>query len=97
LFREIAIEIGRNSNGAFRAARPLLTELGDKDRSRLEKLIGLVGPGGVVSLGAVLEAAFPGQPREAALTASEQRSCWFAGDDSAAAELSAVSEPAFDS
>jgi hypothetical protein len=109
-------------NAALRAARPLLAELGEKNRSRLDDLLKLVGPDGLIPLGAALEATFPDQPREAALTAfrqfrgrireaaadasvnfsldadgqtrtaPEQRSCWFVGDDSAVAELSALGE-----
>ena len=107
-------------SAAFRAARPLLEQLGVADRARLEGLLGLVGAGGAIPLGAALMALFPGLSREAALTAfrqfrgrirdaaaevlvnfsldadgktrtaPEKRVCWFAGDNSAVQELTAV-------
>jgi hypothetical protein len=107
-------------SAAFRAARPLLEQLGVADRSRLESLLGLVGPDGAIPLGAALTTLFPSVSREAALTsfrqfwgrirdaaaevpvnfsldadgktrtAPEKRVCWFAGDNSAVQELTAV-------
>ncbi|HRD88727.1 MAG TPA: TIR domain-containing protein [Accumulibacter sp.] len=57
---------------AKRAAAKLVDDLGRTDRRRLEDLLGLLADDGRISLADALQALFPDQAREAALTAFRQ-------------------------
>ena len=55
-----------------RAAAKLVDVLGRTDRRRLEDLLGMLADDGRISLADALQALFPDQAREAALTAFRQ-------------------------